>query len=373
MNSHLRCIASILILLSGKLLGQVANSGMVNVYDSLEKGKLIVGGLVDVYYGYDWSRPINADRPYAVSSARHNEVNVNLAYADFKYLGDNVRAHFVPGFGTYVNANYAGENGTLKNLLEANVGVRLSKKKDIWVDAGVLPSPYTNESAISKDHLMYTRSFAPEYVPYYLSGVKLSLPLNSKFNSYFYLLNGWQTIQDNNTHLSFGSQIEYRPNKHLLLNWNTYVGDESSVQKPTFRTRYFTDLYMIYNPAGRWSATACAYMGWQEKRDTLQVQSFSAWWQMNAILQYRFNKKAALAFRLEYFDDPGSVQINSLNGVKGFSSYSSGFCFNYKINQRALFRLESRTFLSDKSIYINPSRNPVNFAQLLIANMCVWF
>jgi hypothetical protein len=314
----MRHICILLLFITSKALGQVANSGMVNVYDTLEKGKVTVGGLVDVYYGYDLSNPINADRPYAISSGRHNEVNINLAYADFRYINDFVRAHFVPGFGTYVNTNYAGEKGTLKNLIEANVGVRLSKKKDIWVDAGVLPSPYTNESAISKDHLMYTRSFAPEYVPYYLSGVKLSLPLSSKFKSYWYLLNGWQTIQDNNKNLSLGTQIEYRPGNKWLFNWDTYVGDESSVINPSFRTRYFTDLYMIYNPDGKWSATACAYLGYQEKKDTLNKQSFSQWWQVNAIMQYRFNKKASLAFRAEYFDDEGSVQIAANNKINGF-------------------------------------------------------
>ncbi len=369
----MRTILILCLLITSELLGQVANSGMVNVYDSLEKGKVTVGGLVDVYYGYDLNHPINSDRPYAISSARHNEINVNLAYADFRYINDFVRAHFVPGFGTYVNANYAGENGTLKNMLEANVGVRLSKKRDIWVDAGVLPSPYTNESAISKDHLMYTRSFAPEYVPYYLSGVKLSLPVNSKLKSYFYLLNGWQAIQDINNPLSLGTQIEYRPNNKILFNWDTYVGDESSVLNPEFRTRYFSDLYMIWNPDGKWSATACAYLGYQEKKDSLSVQSYSSWWQVNGILQYRFNKKAALAFRVEYFEDPNSVQIKSNNGINGFSSYSSGFCFNYKINKNSLFRLESRTCYSDKDVYLDRKRNPYNLSQLFIANMCVWF
>ena len=369
----MRLIAILLLFITSKVLGQVANSGMVNVYDSLEKGKVTVGGLVDVYYGYDLNHPINSDRPYAISSARHNEVNINLAYADFRYINDFVRAHFVPGFGTYVNANYVGEKGTLKNLLEANVGVRLSKKKDIWVDAGVLPSPYTNESAISKDHLMYTRSFAPEYVPYYLSGVKLSLPLSSKFKSYWYLLNGWQAIQDVNNPLSLGTQIEYRPSNKWLFNWDTYIGDESSLTNPSFRTRYFTDLYMIYNPDGKWSATACAYLGYQEKKDSLNKQSFSQWWQVNAIMQYRFNKKASLAFRAEYFDDADGVQIVANNNINGFNSFSSGFCFNYKVNKNAMFRLESRTFYSEKNVYLDRKRNPSQWAQLFVTNLCVWF
>lgn len=364
-------IVAMFIFYLGK--AQVANSGMIDVYDSLEKGKLKIGGYVDVYYGYDMSHPINSDRSYAVSSARHNEVNLNLAYAEFRYINDYVRAHFVPGFGTYINANYLNEKGTLKNLLEANVGVRISKKKDIWIDAGVLPSPYTNESAISKDHFMYSRSFAPEYVPYYLSGVKLSLPIGKKIKSYWYLLNGWQAIQDVNNPLSLGTQIEYRPNKKLLINWDTYIGDESSVINPNFRTRYFSDLYMIYNPEGKWSTTACAYYGIQEKKDTLNAQTYGNWWQLNYITQYKFNKKSNLAFRIEYFEDLNNIQIQSINNNGGFSSFSGGFCYNYKINKNALFRLESRTFYSDKNVYLDQKRNPSNWSQLFITNLTVWF
>lgn len=112
---------------------------------------------------------------------RNNELNVNLAFIDLRYRTDNFRARLIPGFGSYVNANYTNENGTLKNIIESSVGFKLFKNKNIWADVGILGSPYTNESAISKDHLMYTRSFAPEYVPYYLSGVKFTVPLYQKF------------------------------------------------------------------------------------------------------------------------------------------------------------------------------------------------
>jgi hypothetical protein len=116
-----------LISLIFNLQAQVSNSGMVNVYDSAAKGKITVGAYVDVYYGFDFNRPFESDRPYSVSSPRHNEVNINLAYADFKYINDNVRAHFVPGFGNYINSNYAAEKGSLKNIVEANAGVKLFK------------------------------------------------------------------------------------------------------------------------------------------------------------------------------------------------------------------------------------------------------
>ena len=352
---------------------QVENTGSINAYDTLAPNKLTIGAYVDVYYGYDFNQPSLSDRPYFVSSARHNEININLAYAEFRFKNNSVRGQFLPGFGTYMNSNYINETGGLKYLLEANVGLKLFKNKEIWVDAGVLPSPYTNESAISKDHYMYTRSFAPEYVPYYLSGVKLSLPLHSKIQSYWYLLNGWQVIRDNNKPLSFGSQIEYRPNKKTLLNWDTYIGNENSELNPEFQNRYFSDIYLIYNPEGKLSLTSCIYGGIQERKDSFGTRSQGEWWQANLMARYSFTKKTSLSARIEYFEDISSVQIKSITGVTGFSSYSAGLCFNVKVQKNALFRLEARTFQSMKNVYMDKRNNPINTSHAVIGNLTIWF
>jgi hypothetical protein len=190
---------AMLVLTVENTFSQVVNTATLDTNDVKYIGKFRVDGYVDAYYGYDFSNPSSRDKAYFVSSARHNELTINLAYIDVRIASPRFRARFVPGFGTFMNANYAAEPGVLKNIVEANAGVKLFKDRDIWFDFGVFTSPYTNESPISKDHLMYTRSLAPEYVPYYISGGKLTLPLSKKVNLYLYILNGWQLIQDNNS------------------------------------------------------------------------------------------------------------------------------------------------------------------------------
>lgn len=351
---------------------QIVNTGVTDNFDSVQVGKLSIGGLIDTYYGYDFNEPNGSLRPYCVSSARHNEININLAYIDLKYKNQYVRGHLVPGFGTYINDNYVSEKGSLKNLIEANVGVKLSKKKEIWVDAGILSSPYTNESAISKDHLMYTRSFAPEFVPYYLAGVKLSVPFNQKWSAYVYLLNGWQRIQDNNNPLSMGTQIEYRPNKNILLNWDTYIGDETSVELPEYKMRYFTDFYLIWKRK-KWSMTSCVYIGRQDFKDSLGTKSQLLWGQANVIADYKVTSRVSISARAEYFSDPSSVQIKPITAESGFSSYSSSLGFNLKISDNALFRVENRFFFSPQNVYINKSNSNVKTSNLLITNLTLWF
>lgn len=252
--------------------GQITNTATMDSADYKVSGKVTIEGYVDTYYSYNFNNPANGDQPYLVSMSRHNEFNINLAFVDLKYSSSRVRARVVPGFGTYVNANYGNEAGSLKNLIEANAGVNLSKRKGIWLDLGVLGSPYTNESAISKDHLVYTRSLAAENVPYYLAGLKLTVPVTKNVNTYFYLINGWQQIRDQNTNKSFGSQVEYRPNNNMLINWNNYIGNESTAIDSVKGLRYFTDLYLLY-VIKRISIASCVYYGLQDNANNTYK-----WW-----------------------------------------------------------------------------------------------
>jgi len=356
------------ILTTSRLVwGQVINTAIMDTTDFRYKGKVTVEGYLDAYYAYDFNKPPTGDRPYFVSMSRHNEMTINLAYIGIKYSSSRLRGRFVPGFGSYINANYSKESLSLKNIVEASAGVKLWRDKNVWIDFGIFGSPYTNESAISKDHLAYTRSFAPEYVPYYLSGVKLSLPISSKVNGYFYLLNGWQQIQDANQNKSIGTQLEYRPTNSLLINWNTYIGNEKSSVHTEFGTRYFTDVFFIY-ARGKWSATGCYYIGLQERESMENVY----WWQANIIGRYDITEKISISGRLEYFDDPDQVLITPITTAINFSSYSSSLGINLKVAENILFRAEGRTFFSSKEVYEKDGAS-ANNSNLLVTNVTLWF
>ena len=320
-------------------------------------GKLTVQGYVDVYFSYALSHPADATHPYFVSYTRDNEVNLNLAYLSLKFTSDRVRASFGPGFGTYMNANYSSERQTLQNLLEANIGVRLFKKRNIWLDAGVINSPYTNESAYSFDQPTYTRSLGSENVPYYLTGVKASIPLTDKWSLYLYLLNGWQVIQAQHDPLDFGSQLEFKPNDRWDINWNTYAGNEATDSHPNFKTRLFTDLYAIFTPSPKWSLTADAYAGWQELEDNNQKVTRN-WWNLNATAKFNFNNLHSVTARVEAFHDPYEIMVTPITDAVGFKLFSASLGYNLAITDNVLFRAEVRYFGSPEEIY--PLRDQTN-------------
>jgi len=353
----------------GSAFTQGVDPVITDTVSSSSKGTVSIGGYIDTYYTYHSRNPDGEYAPYLVNSSRKNNLAINLAYVDIMYSGENVRVRLVPGFGTYMNLNYGTEPGTLKNLYEGYVGIRLSEKKNIWLDAGLFGATYTNESPVSKDNLMYTRSLGSEYSPYYLSGLKLSFPIVDKWNARVFLLNGWQIINDTNSKKSIGTQVEYNPNDNLQFSWSTYVGDERSDAQQNYRIRMFSDWYCLYKLNDEWDFTADAYIGLQQYNSG----ESETWWQANGAAQYSFAPKSSLSGRFEVFSDARAVvaQNEFANGA-GFKLYSTGLCYNYQIHKNALFRMEGRYFFAPDAVFIDDDGVYKN-STMITASLTAWF
>ncbi len=211
----------------------------------VSKSPIAFSGYVDIYYSYDFGKPDNHTRPgFIYNYNKSNEMNLNLGMVKVNYAKENVRGNFALMAGTYPQYNMAGEQGLLKNVYEANVGVRISKDKNLWVDAGVMSSHIGFESAIGKDCMTFTRSILAENSPYYDTGVKIGYTSASeKWYLAAMYLNGWQRIEkvDGNQTPAFGTQITYKAVSGVVLNWSTYVGNEQpDVDK---KWRYFNNFY----------------------------------------------------------------------------------------------------------------------------------
>jgi hypothetical protein len=115
------------------------------------------------------------------------------------------------------------------------------------------------------------------------------------------------------------------------------------------------------------------YVGWQEVIDNQNNTDKNRWWQANVIARYGFTKKVSLSSRIEYFDDPQSVQIVPITNVNGFKTYSAGVCLNVKVMENALFRLESRHFFAPDNVFLDKNQIPTDKSNLGIASMTIWF
>ncbi|MEW5675481.1 porin [Flavobacterium enshiense] len=317
---------------------------------------LKISGFIETYYAYDFGEPENNTRPsFIYSHNRHNEVAINLAFIKVAYEKDNVRANLALMTGSYSNANLAAEEGVLKNIYEANVGVKLSKSKNLWVDAGVFASHIGFESAHAPSCWTLTRSMLADNSPYYESGAKLSYTSDSgKWFVSGLVLNGWQRIQrvEGNKTLAFGHQLTYKPNAKVTLNSSSFIGNDKPNESK--QMRYFHNLYGQFQFNERWGIIAGFDIGAEQK--SKGSESYNCWYSPVLIAKYKATDKINIAARGEYYSDKNGVIIATAT-PNGFQTFGYSVNLDYNIYDNVVWRVEARN-LSSKDEVFSKNGNP---------------
>lgn len=333
---------------------------------------LKISGFAEVYYQYDSNNPENNSRPgFIYSHHRNNEVNINLAFIKANYETEKLRANLALATGTYMIANYSEEQGALKNIYEANIGFKISKNKNIWIDAGIFPSHIGFESAIVKDNWTLTRSIAAENSPYFETGAKISYTTdNGKWLMSGLIVNGWQRIQqvDGNSSPSFGHQLTYMANEKLTINSSSFIGND----KPDSirQMRYFHNLYGIYKINNKWAVRAGFDLGAEQKYKG--SNSYNIWYTPILIAKYSPTEKLSIAARGEYYDDKNGVKITT-GTQNGFQMFGYSLNFDYQILSNLLWRTEVRNLNNRDAIFINRNKKSENDSFTAVTSLSVFF
>ena len=353
-------------LLASGLIAQAQDT--LQVLPPSEIQGLKFSGYVETYYAYDFNQPENNTRPsFVYSHNRHNEVALNLGFIKAAYNNGNVRANLAFMAGTYANANLAAENGVMKNVYEANAGIKLSKTANLWVDAGIFASHIGFESAIGKDCWNVTRSILADNSPYYEAGARISYTSPSgKWLMSGLVLNGWQRIQrlDGNKTIAFGHQLTYKPSDKITLNSSSFIGnDKPDVDK---RMRYFHNLYGIFQVTDNFGLIAGFDIGAEQKFKG--SDSYNCWYAPVIIAKYAVTDKASLSMRGEYYADKNGVII-STDTPNGFETWGYSLNFDYAVYSNVMWRIEARNLSSKDAVFIkgNSVKNSNTFVTTALA------
>ncbi len=317
-------------------------------------------GLVDVYYVYDFNQPQAVKRqPFLFNYNRHNEFNLNLGFIKFGLEHEKYRANLALQAGTYCSDNYSDEPGSLKNIFEANVGLALNKKNNLWLDVGIFGSHIGFESAISTDNWTMTRSLLAENSPYYLSGAKLTYNPNDDWELAGLVINGWQRMQrlQGNSLSSFGTQVKYRPTEKMTLNWSTFIGTDDP--DTTRRMRYFNNFYGQIQMTQKLALIAGFDIGIQQR--IKGSSNYDLWFSPVLIGQYAINQTWKTAIRAEYYQDETGIII-PMGTTKGFTARGLSVNLDYLPAPPILCRIEGRWLNSkDKVFETNTGSKNSNF------------
>ncbi|WP_069661117.1 porin [Arcticibacter eurypsychrophilus] len=352
------------LILSASLLAALTVSAQ-------ETSPLKVSGYIETYYGFDFNKPVNNTRPsFIYSHNRHNEVNLNLGFLKLAYDNGSLRGNLAVMAGTYSNANLAAEPGVLKNIYEANAGIKLSSKANLWLDAGIFSSHIGFESAISKDCWVLTRSISAENTPFYESGAKISYTTNDgKLGVTALYLNGWQRMQrqDLNSQPAGGIQLTWKPIDKITLNYSNYLGTEGA---DSIRVRrFYNNFYGIFQATDKLGLTVGFDHGVQQKEkggsDDNEIIS------PVAIARYQLAEKWAIAGRVEYYKDENGVFI-ATGTPKGFNTTGYSLNVDYAPIANALIRLEGKVYDSKDAVFLRDN-TPVHHNAALTASIAVAF
>lgn len=309
-----------------------------------------LSGYAELYYSYDLSDPGGHLRqgPF-YSHTRHNEVNLNLGLVKLGYAKGSVRGNLALMAGTYAQYNLAAEPELLRSVFEANVGVKLSRRHDLWLDAGIMPSHIGFESAIGADCWNVTRSLLADNSPYYESGVKLGYTTgDGKWYMAGMVLNGWQRIarpEGNNTP-AFGTQLTYEPSDKVTVNWSTFIGND--LPDSLSEMRCFSNLYARLQLAERFGLIAGFDYGVQLAHTG---DSSRSWMSPVLIPRFTLNERTHIAARWELYQDHDGVIVSPTGTPNGFSTMGYSLNLDRRIGENALWRIEARMLSSADRIF----------------------
>jgi hypothetical protein len=305
---------------------------------------------LESYLIHDFNDPANNRRPGFVYS--HNitdSPSINLAMLKAALTTDRVRGNLALGSGTYMRANYAAEPHGLRNIYEANLGLKLSSEHDLWLDIGVMPSHIGFESAIGMDNWTLTRSLMADNSPYFETGAKLTYTTeDGKWLVSGLLLTGWQRIHrpDGNTTPAIGHQLTYKPSDKLTINSSSFIGnDKSDAQR---QMRYFHDFYVQWQLNEQWGLITALDIGAEQAAPG--SDRYNVWFSPNMVLRYTYSDQLQFAARLEHYRDKHGVII-STGTDHGFQTTGYSVNMDYRLNTRMVWRNELRQLNSRDAIF----------------------
>ncbi|GAB2705905.1 porin [Mucilaginibacter koreensis] len=325
---------------------------MANAQDTTKThSPLTISGYAEIYYGFDFNKPADHNRPsFIYAYNRHNEVNLNLGFIKAAYDNGNLRANLALMAGSYANANLAAEPGVLKNIFEANAGIKLSKTANLWLDAGIFASHIGYESAIGKNCWTLTRNIASDNTPYYETGAKLTYTTaDNRWILTALYLNGWQRIYrpDGSNKPAGGIELYYTPSSKITLNYSNYLGSEGADSVGV--RRFYNNFYGIFQLTKALGLTAGFDYGIQQKD-----HNSNGYYHIIApvaVVRYQLADKWAAAARAEYYRDQHGVII-ATGTPNGFKTTGYSVNLDYAPMSNALIRLEGKIYDSKDDIFL---------------------
>ncbi|WP_165779211.1 outer membrane beta-barrel protein [Brumimicrobium salinarum] len=343
-NTYTTTLIIVLLLFANKLISQEKRN--VSITSELQ-----LKAYFEAYYGYDFGKPENQKRPAVFYNfTDHNQFSLNTGMIGLNYSGKRIRSNLSFILGSYAQENLSGEPKVFNHIYEANLGVKLLKKHEFWLDVGIMESNLGFESAMSANCYTLTRTLLAESSPFYLNAAKLSyLTQNNKWEFEFLFSNGWQQMVHG--YPSFGHTVKYKPNENWLINSSSFLGRVKLPGAVPLLTR--KEYRIFHNFYAKYEKDKIGIIGGIDFGVDQLVENnndLGSWVGIAGIFRYQFHKNWSATIRGEYYLDP-SNSVAQLQNIDGLESFGGSLNVDCHLGEIFMIRVEGRILSAKKQVF----------------------
>ncbi|HTY59175.1 MAG TPA: porin [Bacteroidota bacterium] len=300
-----------------------------------------VSGFVDAYYSRNLASPASRVNKLRNFDIPENQINLSLAEivlqkkaspvgfrADIDYGTAN---DVVQGIAPYGTTPF----NTLTNIQQAYLTGVIPFGNGLTADVGKFVTHMGYEVIESKDNWNYSRSLLFAWaVPYFHTGLRLTYPFADNVTVAVHVVNGWNSVIDNNAEKSLGLAVSYSPTGSTGLILNVIDGCEQPAGADAGKKKVF-DLIVTQNLSDAVALTLNADYG-----DESLIGGLYTWRGAAVYGRYAFTPKSACAIRAEILDDPRGYATGL--GVPRLDVKEVTGTYEYKFAEALLVRGEAR-------------------------------
>ena len=334
-------------------------------------GPTYVSGFVDTYYSYNSNQPITRTNSFRSFDTSSNQFSLNLVQlvVDKTPSGEGSRTGYrvALGFGQAINAVNGSDPAGLgfdQYLKEAYFSYLAPVGKGLQVDVGKFVTPHGAEVIETKDNWNYSRGLLFSYaIPYFHFGLRAKQTITDKTWVSGYVVNGWNSVIDNNTGKTYGVGFGWTPSPKFSFVQNYMAGPEQADNNSDWRQLW--DTLVTVSPTSKLSLMANYSYG----RGDRGSDGAPVYWNgIAGYVKYALNDKYAIATRYEYYNDHDGFTTGTAQHFNGITG-----TFQRVIAGNLLTRLEFRRDRSNRPTFMKGDNNPTSSQNTVAAGMVFMF
>ena len=193
------------------------------------------------------------------------------------------------------------------DLTQAYIDYNAPLGKGLKFSFGKFATPMGAEVIEAMDNMNYSRSFLFNYaIPFTHTGIRAYYPFSDVFNATFYVVNGWDNTNDNNTGKTVGLSFGLTPVKPVALTFNFMYGPEQDNNNSN--KRFLFDWVATFNATKTLTFVLNTNYATEQGVLTALGARNTKWYGIAGYVKNQFTDWFAVALRGEWFRDPDGAR-----------------------------------------------------------------